>query len=993
MLQNKSSTGTIKRRRALATILFADIVGSTRQIVGLDEEAVPDLLDGAIAHMSELVHKYGGVVARVQGDGLMALFGAPEYVEDHALVAGRAAIEIRDFFAGDAHSFDVRLGLHAGNVITRIIYSDFGAAFDPVGTVVHVAAKAEKVAAPNTVLVTETVQSLIGNHATFTDFGDLQIDEENKVRLLELNEVADYAGSNKAPRQLKRLIGRDEELASLKSWLFEPGRRQHVGLVGEAGIGKSRVAEELTAYADKTGYSVIEVQGLGRKKATPYGALTAFLDAALTHSAHIGHSEIEASRIVREWLKDGAASAYSLSEFERASVQFLIGLAQSTPLFLSVEDMHDLDVETIRWLNLLKREKRCENIPILITGRPLVAERLQKLVEHVQFLEPLNRDEAAKLIIQVEPDHQFSETQLEQILDRSEGVPFFVQEFSRMARRTADVEIAEAPLPMTVENFITSRLNDLSLPATDFLLAASVLGAEFDLDIVFQLVRMSAPEIQESVLNELIGAQIIGFGEQGALVFRHQLYCDGTLNRLLGSQKQAFDAVAAEALSEKYGDQPERAEQISAHYEKAGHIEKTIEFRLKAVKLAVRRSANHAVADIFKRTIIYQDDVSDDARIDLSNLILASADSLIQLGHADLLVPALHYVCAPQSGNLNTRREALARGNLAFLGWFTGNLNEGFDHANRALQIKDIEKDLPSQSLNLFALALIQHSRGELDAAMRTHQKLIDKLEAVTHPGLLGASLVPLVRSHTFKAWMLSDMGRLTDAARHCNAARAHLANRNQPYSELLEFSIRGRVLSQCGDLEAAETALSQARAICLQEKQFAMEPCITGWLAMVLAQKGRAKDTLALARSSFESGLYKAGGPAAQGELLFALFHTALQSGEIEVAESALNVFDEICSRSGVQISTAYCNYSRAKLAEVRDHPYETTVQLLEDALCGALKLGLVPLAADCLDGLANANRVRGFDMLAADQAKEASYLRRKCKRQSALKLLNSPA
>src|SRR5213594_569399 len=278
-----AARSTLAGERKQVTVLFADLKGSTELIADLDPEAAQRLLDPALHVMMDAVHRYEGTVNQVLGDGIMALFGAPVAHEDHAVRACYAALAMQAAMrryaeeVRQAHGLEIqaRVGLNSGDVVVRAISDDLHMDYSAVGQTTHLAARMEQLATPGSILLTATTLRLVEGLVQVNALGPIPV-----KGLAEPVEVFELVGASTlrrrlqaaAARGLTRFVGRQPELEALHQALAqaEAGHGQVAALVGEAGVGKSRLAYEFVHAHPTQGWLVLESASVSYGKATPY---------------------------------------------------------------------------------------------------------------------------------------------------------------------------------------------------------------------------------------------------------------------------------------------------------------------------------------------------------------------------------------------------------------------------------------------------------------------------------------------------------------------------------------------------------------------------------------------------------------------------------------------------------------------------------------------------------------------------------------------------
>src|SRR5262244_745450 len=275
-----NSKAGLEGERKQVTILFADVKSSMELLADRDPEEARKLLDPVLERMMEAVHRYEGTVNQIMGDGIMALFGAPVAHEDHAVRAGYAALRIKEAMAALAEEHEERLGvrinfrigLNSGEVVVRTIGSDLRMDYSAVGQTTHLAARMEQLAMPGSILVTEAFTRFTDNYLHFKPLGLVAVKGlGDPVDVFELTGAR--FRSSEAARGLTHFVGRQDELKSLHDALdrAEAGSGQIVSVVGEPGLGKSRLFYELVRSSHTRSWLALETSSVS------YGQMTAWM--------------------------------------------------------------------------------------------------------------------------------------------------------------------------------------------------------------------------------------------------------------------------------------------------------------------------------------------------------------------------------------------------------------------------------------------------------------------------------------------------------------------------------------------------------------------------------------------------------------------------------------------------------------------------------------------------------------------------------------------
>ena len=402
-----ASRTALEGERKQVTILFADVVGSTELIQGRDPEEAQRLLDGVTRLMMDAVHRYEGTVSRLMGDGLMAMFGAPVAHEDHAVRACYAALVMQETiraYADEARTrygvpAEARVGLCSGEVVVRTISDDLHMDYTAMGQTVHLASRMEQLARAGTCLLSPSTLSLVEGYVQVRAIGPAPVrglDAPVDVYELLGAEVGRTRLQVAAGRGLTRFVGRDAEMGALYAALERAasGRGQVAALVGEPGVGKSRLVWELTHSHRTEGWLVLESGSVS------YGKATSYLPVIDLFKAYCRIETRDDPRIIREKVagkvlmldraleasltallalldvpvEDAAWEALDPGQRRRATLdavkRVLLRESREQPLLLVFEDLHWIDSESQALLDSLVESLPTARIFLLVNYRP-----------------------------------------------------------------------------------------------------------------------------------------------------------------------------------------------------------------------------------------------------------------------------------------------------------------------------------------------------------------------------------------------------------------------------------------------------------------------------------------------------------------------------------------------------------------------------------------------------------------------------------------------
>jgi class 3 adenylate cyclase/predicted ATPase len=642
--------GRTDGERKTITALFADLKGSTALIEGLDPEEARALIDPALQLMMEAVHRYDGYVAQALGDGIFALFGAPIAHEDHPQRALYAALRMQDEMRQYSDHvrlkhgapLSMRIGVNTGEVVVRSIRKDdLHTDYVPVGHSTNLAARMEQMATPGAILISEDTKRLVEGYFALKALGAAAI--KGRAEPLNVYEVVG-AGPLRtrlqvaARRGLTRFVGRQTEMEQLDKALelAKAGHGQIVGVMGEPGVGKSRLFYEFKLLS-VSGCLVLEADSVSHGKATAYLPLIELLKSYFRIESQDDErmrQEKVTGKVLRldRTLESTLPYLFALLGIEEqpsplqqmdaqmrrrqtldALKKLFLRESLNQPLILIFEDLHWIDSETQGLLDTLSEGVASARLLLLVNYRPEYRHEWGTKTYYTQLrLAPFGKQEAEEFLNALlgtaagAPLAASLQALRRLILEKTDGTPFFmeeiVQELIEQGVLVRDARggwvvsqlTAALQLPTTVQGVLAARIDRLAAPEKEFLQTLAVLGKEFSWGLVHQVVSRPADELQ-GLLGRLQTAEFIY--EQPAFpeveyTFKHALTQEVAYNSLLIERRkglhertaQAIEALYRERLEEHYSD-------LAYHYSRSGNTEKAVEYLLRAGQQAVQYSA------------------------------------------------------------------------------------------------------------------------------------------------------------------------------------------------------------------------------------------------------------------------------------------------------------------------------------------------------------------------------------------------------------------
>jgi class 3 adenylate cyclase len=618
-----TSRSALEGERKQVTVLFADLKGSTELIRDLDPEAAQRLLDPALQRMMEAVHRFEGTVNQVLGDGIMALFGAPIAHEDHALRACYAALAMQT--AMRAHTEEVRrthglelrmrMGLNSGEVVVRAIGNDLHMDYSAVGETTHLAARMEQLATPGSSRLTATTLRLVEGLVRVNALGPIPVkglDEPVEVFELVGATAMRQRFQARAAQGLTRFVGRQRELDTLHQALEQAGtgQGQVVALVGDAGVGKSRLVYEFAHSHRTQGWRVLESASVSYGKATPYFPVMDLLkryghvddgDDARTIRAKITGQVFTLDETLQDTLPALLAlldagpddSPFLHLDPPQRRQRTLDGLkrvllreSQVQPLLLVFEDLHWIDSETQALLDSLGESLPTARLLLLVNYRPEYQHGWGSKTYYTQLrLDPLPPASAEAFLAALVGDDPSLAPLTPLLSARTAGNPFFLEESVRTLVETGLLvgppgayrlvhPLQGMPVPATVQAVLAARIDRLPPEDKHLLQTAAVIGT----DVPFALLRAIVDVPEDALYRGLAHLQAAEFLYETRLfpepeyTFTHALTHEVAYGSLLLERRRMLHARLVEALETLTPDQVTEQVERLAHHALRGEV-------------------------------------------------------------------------------------------------------------------------------------------------------------------------------------------------------------------------------------------------------------------------------------------------------------------------------------------------------------------------------------------------------------------------------------
>ena len=793
------------------TVLFADVVRSMDIAAAVEVERLRDIMTELVERSAAVVQRYGGGSVEYTGDGVMAIFGAPVALEDHAFRACLAALAIQeeanrlaaDVARRDGVALRLRVGLNSGRVIAGEIGSG-AVGYAAIGEQVGLAQRMESVAPPGGVLLSESTAHLVEHTAVLADTELMSIkgkdDPVSARRLLAIEPRHALAGGTES-----RLVGRRWEMAALDAMVDRAvgGRGGVVTVVGPPGIGKSRVAREAAALAAGRGVEVFWTFCESHATDISFGVVARLLRAG---TGVVDHDREAARARVREQVRDADPQDLLLfddllgiadpevplpaidPDARRRRLSALINtasLARTTPALFIIEDAHWIDAVSESMLaDFLTVIPRTPSM-VLISSRPEYEGALTR-VHGAQTiaLAALDDSDTAALIGELLGSDPSVGELAAIIAERAAGNPFFAEEIVReLVQRgvlagerggyVCRANVAEVSVPATVQAAIEARIDRLDTPAKRTLNAAAVIGARFEAELLAALGI-------DAVVDELLSAELIDqvrFTPSAEYAFHHPLIRAVAYESQLKSDRAEWHRRLATAIQERTpGSVEENAALIAEHLEAAGDLHAAYGWHMRAATWATNRDIPAARLSWERATRIADAlpaDSPDRAAMRIApRTMLCATAWRVHMRIAGDRFDELRQLCTAAGDKASL---AVAMAGLVADRVFQDRLREASQLASEAIALIESVGD-PTLTVGLSSLAIYAKSEsGEWSDGLRWSQRVIDLADGDPSKGnfVFGSPLALALASRGIARYWLGRPGWRDDLRHGLAMARS----------------------------------------------------------------------------------------------------------------------------------------------------------------------------------------------------------------------------
>jgi class 3 adenylate cyclase/tetratricopeptide (TPR) repeat protein len=817
-------SAALEAERKHVTVLFADVKASMQLFADRDPEEAREILDPLLERMMEAVRHYEGTVNQVMGDGIMALFGAPLAQEDHAVRACFAALRMQELVRQYAeqirhkHRVDVQIqvGLDSGEVVVRAIGSDLHMDYTAVGQTTHLASRMEQLARPGSILLTRSTLALVEGYVTMKPLGPVSV--KGLAVPVEVFEVTGAGLARTrlqaaAPRGLTQFVGRDAELEHLRSaqQLASSRYGQVVAIIGEPGVGKSRLLYEFTQSEHLQGWRVLEGDALSYGKATSYLALIDLLRGFFKIADRADLQEIRAKITERVLARDRALEPAlpallalfdvpatdgawpSLSPEQRrqrthdAVRRLLLREAREQPLVVIFEDLHWIDGETQAVLDTLVDSLGSARLMLIVTYRPEYQHAWGSKTFYNQIRLDRLLPESAELLLNALLGDDVGLAPLKELLVRR-GNPAFLEETVRTLVETKALagkpgsyqltrQVHTIQVSATEQAVLAARIDRLPPDDKRLLQLASVIGSK---NVPFTLLQAIAELPEETLRGSLKSLQAAeslyetGLYPDLEYSFKHALVHEVTYGGLLRERRRALHGRIVQAIERLHeGHLGGEVERLAQHALRGELWERAAAYLRQAGAKAATRSALPDARSWFEQALGALAELPESPSTLTQGLEIRLELRIVlnQLGEVRQALDRLHEAEALADRLNDDRQSGLVCATVTNLHSLLGELDEALESGNRALDIAGRLGDSRLRILGTTYLEQAHYFRGEYERVVELATDNLSVLPVEWVCEHFAASAPPAVNDRCWLVLSLIQLGRFAEAEEHAAEA------------------------------------------------------------------------------------------------------------------------------------------------------------------------------------------------------------------------------
>ncbi|MFK7879435.1 ATP-binding protein [Roseobacter sp.] len=985
------------------TILFADVVGSYQLVENNDPEDAQKALNPILEAMAEAVETHDGVVMQFLGDGIMALFGAPISLEDHAVAGALAAIQIQAIFDSKALQVEglniqVRIGLNSGEAVVGVFGSKKVSTYGAIGEAVHLASRMEQTAKPGCIYSTFETVKLTNGRIPFTYVGPMKV--KGVTKSVQVYKVAPHPHNapvliEPASKELSKFVGRDVELAQLDRMLglVDRGELACVSLIGDAGIGKSRLIREFLQRPAASRFLVLKSYAKSYANTAPYYAIIVMLQS------YLDISPVDASEDIRNKIRlrmeelsldqdDVATSLLYLFDalepdhpftaldsnarakaIENAIARLLILQSELQPVIVVFEDLHWMDIATSEFIPDLVENAKASRMLIIVSCRKGHENIVQLPDDSLRLtINPLDNESASILIGNIFGDKPDTKRLNNGLVRKCEGNPLFAEEMARAAiedralwdawAETKSSEFAmETNLPSTVRTILASRIDGLPNHCKFLLQVASVIGLTGPIDLLIAVEGDHPGDLSESfdILKERGFVTLKIQKDDAWYVFRHVLVQEvAYASLLLESRKNIHAAIVDETERVFFQQLEQHSESLANHAFLGENWPKAVAYLRRSGEAAADRNAFEQAAAFYNRALVAMQKLpagSDKATLEI-DLRFLLRNAVQPLGDRKQIYAILQEARKLAETHGDQSRSGWVQSYLTDHFWIVGEYDQSIEAGKRALEIAETTSDLKLRVVTNLPLGLSYHTIGAYRKAVSHFQWNANAMSKDNPAERFGLFVLPLPFSQSFIAWSLAELGEFEESRKVGEAGLLIAQQASHPFSIGYAYLGLGVASLRRGMTEQAIEEFQHA----LSDQAFADSPVGFSFVALHLGYayvlSGRPDEGMALLEKTVT--LAKEKGFVARHSLRLAYLSDALLA--VNKGDDALRSGQravDLAKSLGERANEAFALYVLGRI-HTRVGEKSKAEECLRSSLALSEALGLLPTKVNCLNELA---------------------------------------
>ncbi len=1003
-----SQRDRIEGERKQVTVMFCDMAGFTTLSEKLDPEGAYAIVDQVYEILIHKVHDYEGTVNEMTGDGIMALFGAPIALEDAPQRAIRSSLaihqemakfnnKIRQEIEGVA-PLKMRIGLHTGPVVVGTVGNDLRVEFKAVGDTVNLASRMEGLAEPGSTYVTEAIFRLTEGLFRFEAMGKKGI--KGKKKPIKVYRVIAPSTSRtrfdvSTERGLTPFVGRERELELLLDGYerSKAGRGQAISIIADAGLGKSRLLYEFRKAVTSEDVTFLEGKCLSYSRGVVYHPIIDILKANFDIRDNDGDLQI------REKIKEGldviGADEASIlpyllellsvkyNDFDKiplspeerkdrifgALKQMVLKGSENQPLIMAFENLHWIDHSSEESLKGLLDAISGARVFLIFTYRPEFIHTWGGRSYHSQInLNRLSTRETLMMVSHLLGTEDF-EREIEQlVLEKTEGVPFFIEELINSLRDQETIEkkgnkcyltkdIRETIIPSTIHDVIMARVDSLPEGAKGLLLTGSVAGREFSHHLIKKLTEFSKEELL-SHLSVLKDSELLyerGIYPQSNYVFKHALTQEVAYNSLLQKRRTELHEKIGKALEKIHSERlDELCEILAYHFVQGEDWQRTYRYCQEAGLKAYSHSAYEQALRYFEDALTAIKKLPrEKARIEKEiDLRFNMRSPLVALGrHEDW--GELIRGAEPLAREINDdARLSNVLNYLSSLHWMYGQHKKAIELGQKALNFAQRAKHFSYQVATMSHLGIFFFNIGDYPKQIEIHQKVRKKLIGEDAFKQHGLASLPGALSRSMIVLGLAELGNFDEIEKIGSEALEIAEQVRNALTLTFVYNFLAMAYLRLGKFEPALPLLEKGHELCRFSELQSMYSYTVGNLgyAYLLAKEPRRALTV-LEEGAKDENLQVSFWPTPPLTVLADAYRVA---GEISLATETVSRALKLSDKREERGFEAWAMLVMAGINDAAERPEEAK-QWYRRTLKQASDLSMRPLVAHCHKGLSN--------------------------------------